>query len=943
MTSSDRTLERITLALTPGYRVDRELGAGGMATVYLAHDIKHDRDVAIKVLHPDLGAALGGERFLTEIRTTARLQHPHILPLLDSGDAGNGLLYYVMPLVTGETLRARLEREKQLPISDAIRIAREVASALDYAHRQNVIHRDIKPENILLHDGSALVADFGIALAVQSAGGARMTQTGLSLGTPQYMSPEQAMGERTIDARSDIYALGAVTYEMLAGDAPFIGSSVQAIVAKVLSEKPTSLHTLRDTVPPYIEHAVVTALAKLPADRYATAAEFAIALSETRGAPYEATIAVTSSDHKASVRAKRVSITSLAVAGAAIAVAVWQFSVRAPTLTDAARFVITLQDSLPLTLGGTERLQWGRPSAPAIAISPDGQTIVVAAMRSDANGPMTSHLYRRRIDDERLQVIPGTDSASAPFFSPTGREIGFFVGLSLRSVSLTGDSARRIADNIDGNRDFASAGAWGDDGSIVFRTVSGLWEVSGTGGVPRLLLADSGSGSSMTYGVPQQLSGGVRVLYQFQRSLDPKRAVLRLYDKARGTVTVVLENAMHGTVVGDSLLLFVRGGALLAMRFDSKSGGVTGEPVTVEENIAQAVAMPNTVLESGVGQYAISARGDLVVAHGGAYPIRPRIVLVRTPDGRARQLPLPEREYQYVRGSPTGDRLLLHIQSAMQRGSSGIALYDMTRNVVTAMTRGGYYNGRPNWSRDERRFLFQSDAGGEIRTLFVSSVDGGAPPERLTSSLRSQVPTGWLPDGTIIFVQVGAQNTYAIWLRSPDGTTRRWINSGVDERFPTLSPDGHRMAYVSGNQVFVRPFPGPGSAVAVSGVGATEPAWSPSGDQLYFVSTGDQSSEVMEGVSAQQNVFTLMGVDLSRDEPVRVGRARVITDSFRRVTGGTPVRNWDVMPDGSFVTLFPADTSAHADFNRAAIHEIHVSQHALRKLRFSAAASSTKR
>ena len=213
---------RLTTALADRYRIERELGAGGMATVYLAHDIKHERDVAIKVLHPDLGAALGGERFLSEIRTTARLQHPHILPLLDSGEA-DGLLYYVMPLVRGETLRARLERERQLPIADAVRIAREVADALQHAHAQGVIHRDIKPDNILLQDGHALVADFGIALAVQSAGGQRMTQTGLSLGTPQYMSPEQAMGERTIDARSDLYALGAVTYEMLVGEVPFTG------------------------------------------------------------------------------------------------------------------------------------------------------------------------------------------------------------------------------------------------------------------------------------------------------------------------------------------------------------------------------------------------------------------------------------------------------------------------------------------------------------------------------------------------------------------------------------------------------------------------------------------------------------------------------------------------------------------------------------------------
>src|SRR5215211_3114090 len=273
-------LPRLTNALESRYRIAREVGVGGMATVYLAHDLRHERDVAIKVLHPDLAAALGAERFLAEIKTTAKLQHPHILPLLDSGAAG-GLLFYVMPYVAGETLRQRLTRDTQLPIDDAVRLAREIADALGAAHAHGVVHRDIKPENILLQGGHALVADFGIALAVQQAGGQRMTQTGLSLGTPQYMSPEQAMGERVIDARSDIYALGAVLYEMLAGDAPFTGGSVQAIVAKVLNERPTPLHTLRDTVPDGVEQAVLTALAKLPADRFATARAFIDALDYT--------------------------------------------------------------------------------------------------------------------------------------------------------------------------------------------------------------------------------------------------------------------------------------------------------------------------------------------------------------------------------------------------------------------------------------------------------------------------------------------------------------------------------------------------------------------------------------------------------------------------------------------------------------------------------------
>ncbi len=241
--------DRLVAALADRYRIEREVGAGGMATVYLAHDLRHDRPVAIKVLKPELAAAIGAERFLAEIRTTANLQHPHILPLFDSGEAG-GFLFYVMPYVEGETLRSRLSREKQLSIAMATRIATEVASALDYAHRHGVIHRDIKPENILLHDGAALVADFGIALAVSAARtGERITQTGMSVGTPQYMSPEQASGERDITGRADIYALGAVTYEMLVGEPPFTGPSTQAIVAKIMTEDPPRLIPQRRSIP----------------------------------------------------------------------------------------------------------------------------------------------------------------------------------------------------------------------------------------------------------------------------------------------------------------------------------------------------------------------------------------------------------------------------------------------------------------------------------------------------------------------------------------------------------------------------------------------------------------------------------------------------------------------------------------------------------------------
>jgi len=270
-------IDRLVVALSDRYRLERELGQGGMATVYLAHDLKHDRKVALKVLKPELAAVLGAERFVVEIRTTAALQHPHILPLFDSGTA-DGFLYYVMPWVQGETLRTKLDRETQLGIDEAVRITTEVADALDYAHRQGVIHRDIKPENILLHDGRPMVADFGIALAVSAAAGGRMTETGLSLGTPHYMSPEQATGERDITGRSDIYSLGSVLYEMLTGNPPHTGATAQQIIMKIVTEDAAPVTKLRKSVPPNVAAAVAKSLEKLPADRFDSARAFADAL-----------------------------------------------------------------------------------------------------------------------------------------------------------------------------------------------------------------------------------------------------------------------------------------------------------------------------------------------------------------------------------------------------------------------------------------------------------------------------------------------------------------------------------------------------------------------------------------------------------------------------------------------------------------------------------------
>jgi tRNA A-37 threonylcarbamoyl transferase component Bud32 len=304
--------------LTDRYRIERQLGQGGMATVYLAHDVKLDREVALKVLRPELGAVLGTERFLAEVKITARLDHPHILTLIDSGSAG-GLLYYVLPYVRGESLRDLLNREAQLGVEQALAITRQVGSALDYAHRKGVVHRDIKPENILLQEGEAMLADFGIALAVQESGGSRLTETGLSLGTPHYMSPEQATGDRNVDARSDLYSLASVLYEMLVGEPPMTGKTVQAVIAKLMTEPAMHIRTVRPTVPDTVDAAVAKALSKVPADRFSTVADFTRALD---AAPAHSGAAASSAPTTGAIPVARPTSRRTLIAAAVVGVAV---------------------------------------------------------------------------------------------------------------------------------------------------------------------------------------------------------------------------------------------------------------------------------------------------------------------------------------------------------------------------------------------------------------------------------------------------------------------------------------------------------------------------------------------------------------------------------------------------------------------------------------------
>ena len=428
--------EVLQAALVDRYRIERELGRGGMAIVYLAEDLKHHRAVAVKVLHPELAFALGAERFLREIETVSQLTHPHILPLHDSGEA-DGLLYYVMPFIEGESLRSRLTRETQLPVEEALAITREVASALDYSHRHNVVHRDLKPENILLSDGHALVADFGIARAVMRAEKQSLTETGMSMGTPEYMSPEQAVASESIDGRSDIYALGCVLYEMLAGEPPFTGPNPQATIAKRLLGTVPSLRTVRESVSVPVEEAVSRALARVPADRFQTARAFAEAL----GASHSGSRPHGSDELKPVTRAadlrgatlgrpvNRRALTYVAVFIGLVVTAGVVFAVRANR--DAAT-----SSAQPIAAGTTTELK-------SIAVLPFANVSAVEGNEYFSDG-MTEELINTLAKLQGLRVAARTSS-----FATKGKNLGINeIASQLKVEAVLEGSVRRAGDSL---------------------------------------------------------------------------------------------------------------------------------------------------------------------------------------------------------------------------------------------------------------------------------------------------------------------------------------------------------------------------------------------------------------------------------------------------------------------------------------------------------------
>ena len=784
-----------------------------MATVYLARDVRHDRDVAIKVLHPDLGAALGGERFLSEIRTTAKLQHPHILPLLDSGNAGTGLLYYVMPLVTGETLRDRLTRERQLPIGDAVRIAREVADALGHAHALGIIHRDIKPENILLQGGHALVADFGIALAVQQAGGARLTQTGLSLGTPQYMSPEQAMGERTIDARSDIYALGAVTYEMLTGEPPFTGPTIQAIVARLMSEDPRPLVVQRKSIPDNVEAAVLHALEKVPADRFASAAEFAAALDAHDGVTTRTTRTAASRVVSPAARYPTMALGALAVLG--LAAAAWEWT-RPQPAAEVVRYRIVI-DSVPAVK------EW----VGEIAISPDGSVIV------RSGGPSGTLLVRHR-DELAFSPLPGTDGAVGPFFSPDGTRIGYFVNGAVMAVPLAGGPPVTIVDSLPQPESMT----WASDGYLYRSTLSEGIEFIARGepraGAPleRVTVVDTTAGE-LTHTHGELLPD--RKTLVFQVGFRDGRRLIAVTEVGSMQHTRLVEGVRARYAPSGHLLYTTIDGKLWAVPFDVRQRTISGTAVQIGDRI------PTTIV--GPIDFAVSASGTLVYSMEDAGSRRELTWVTRT----GTRAPL-DSSWKGEFASPTlsadGSRVAVAIRSGSQ---SDIWIKSVAGGIPTKLTgQQRLNNSEPAWSPDGRwvSFLATAGASANVGDVWRLRTDGSGSAERVLQSRRPLSEHVWTPAGNAVVVRTTTATAGAgdILTFRPgiDSVAVPLIASQRAEYSPVVSPDGKWIAYVANEtgrfEVYVAPFTNPGAAKwAVSTAGGNSPRWSHSGYELFYL------------------------------------------------------------------------------------------------------------
>lgn len=848
-------IERLNAALLDRYLVLRELGEGGMATVYLADDLRHERKVALKVLKPELAAVVGAERFLAEIKTTANLQHPHILPLFDSGEA-DSFLFYVMPYLEGDTLRERINREKQLPVDEAIGIATAVAAALQHAHDRGVIHRDIKPANILLQDGQPVVADFGIALAVGAAGGSRLTETGLSVGTPFYMSPEQATGDQHVGPASDTYSLAALVYEMLTGDPPYIGSTAQAVLGKIIQGTPVSATTVRASIPANVDAAIRKALEKLPADRFSRAQDFARALTDP-SFRYGHSVEVSA----ASGRRWSPATTVATVAAAIFAlIAGWSLSRPGPPAPTVQRYSLSVSESQFPS-------EW-------MSLSPDASTMVMTYF-DEQNQP---RLWSRRWSELASNPVQGAEGTTVdPAISPDGTEVAYTEGSELRVSPLSGGIARVLTDEA------RCCIRWGTDGFIYFAASDlAIHRVPEDGGEMERITTIREE-DDLEHGYFEMLPDGDRGV--FSVFTDPPR--LEVFTRSTGERRVLTTGLRSWITSTGHLVYGTLDGQILAAPFDLDAAELTGDPVPMVQGVG--VSASEDVM------FTLAANGTLLYWSAPAAEAGAELIWV---DRSGRSSPFsddftfnPTGDNASWALSPDGSRVAYQDNSA---AGGDVWITETDGGPTTRLTFSAVPDRAPRWSADGERIFFVSDRGEAGAGIWVTRADGAGEPTLFQALPHRAINFDVSPDERWIVYRAALQPTRDIYAIEV-GTDEEIVvsaNEGVAESAPAISPDGRWLAYSSDetgvHTVYVRPFPDftSGRWQVSDGFGAV-PVWSRSGREiLYATAAGVYSAQIQT-----EPTFRVTGHEMLFNHPAGVlpqtvrGWLEVAPDDRRILTG----------------------------------------------------------
>jgi len=838
-------ISRLNAALEGRYTIERELGEGGMATVYLADDLKHERKVALKVLKPELAAVVGAERFLAEIKTTANLQHPNILPLHDSGEA-DSFLYYVMPYIEGETLRDRLGREKQLPVEEAIRIATDVAEALHAAHEQGVIHRDVKPANILLSSGRPLVADFGIALAVSAAGGGRLTETGLSMGTPYYMSPEQASADREPSPASDVYSLGCVLYEMLIGEPPYTGGSAQAVLAKILTGEPPHPTQARPSIPQNVDAAISRSLEKLPADRFISARDLASALTDP-SYRYGELAAAGAAAWRGLWNPLSVGMTAAALLLAGSLA--WSSTRPVPPLA-VERFSAPFEP-------GQEPISWAPRT---YSLSSDGAKLVYRRQP----GAATS-LWIRQWDELTATPIRETEGAARPAVSPDGLSVAFVQDQEVRVLALAGGPVRSL-----GNGAWPY---WGPDGFIYMMVGQGVARAPAGGGAQELL-AEVAEGELLLV-VYEVFDEGRRALLEVSLAAGTE---IRALDLTSGEMTLVAVGTQP-RLSPTGHLLYLEGSTLVAVPFDADRGEVTGGSIPVLDEVLS---------------YSLSDDGKLFYTVAGPNSTELQLMWV-TRDGAESPVevdwsfdPSPNTGNRSWALSPDDSRIAMKILTDL---GSDIWMKDVATGQLSRFTFADGEERFARWGPDGETITFLSDRSGNF-DVWQRPADGTGEAELVYDAETSLAEGFWSPDGDWLFLRttglggvLGGRDLYGM-RPGVDDTPIPLVVTEFDEGAAAISPDGRWMAYQSNatgrREVFVRPFPEVNRSVwQVSNGGGRAALWAHSGRELFYISDSGE----------------LMVAEIDPGPPFVVGERRALFELRPSYYFANNTATWDVASD----------------------------------------------